>query len=573
MNKLRGIIREHIHFIVVVSLLTLVMTFPTIVYVFRTDKLWLPIGASRDANHWDIWYWERVLKGEADRSYTDVIYYPEGVSLVHHPFLQQPAMMLRIFLQQFMPFTNAFNIVFLLVIVSNAVAAYLYALWLFKDKWIALVAAVVFGFSPHVLGNPNQLHDAMFATNALALYFFHRGVVEKNSYLVIAAGLTAGLTSTISPYNFSCLMITLAAGVFALAIRRWRERRYWRDVGLLALIIVLSSAVTLYPVLADSEAMNDALAFHTNEQKNDLVSAVVNHENPFFGQPLTALLQSPPGAKLSYSSYIGIVPLALAVIGLFNSDTRRPMLPWLILAAGFFVLRLGSILNVNGIVYPDIRLPKYYLNELFPFVFQAFNATKRFNIGFFLPFCLLVGYGVIALRAMTLSAARLWFMLLLVGLIALEYYVPVVERVYHPEEYAYFDWLHRESADEIRLINVPMGRTNSKRYMLHQAFSGFSQVEGVISRTPDRAYDYIRANPVLDSWWSKSPLTCDVSTRKVYLSALRRLESDGFSHVVFHQEARYRDLIVDGFANAQPSYRDDYVWIYRLDDLRDSCPA
>ena len=163
--------------------------------------------------------------------------------------------------------------------------------------------------------------------------------------------------------------------------------------------------------------------------------------------------------------------------------------------------------------------------------------------------------------------------LLLVGLIAVEYYTPIVDRVYNRKEYEYIEWLNGESADEIRLINVPMGRTNAKRYALHQAFNGFPHAIGSISREPKSAYDYIRANPLLDSWWSKAPLSCGVATRDLYLTALGRLESDGFSHVVFHQEARYRDLIVDGLANAQPSYRDDYVWIYRLEDLRDSCPA
>ncbi len=37
MLKLRGALLEHRHFIVVVTLLTLVMTYPTIEYVFRTD--------------------------------------------------------------------------------------------------------------------------------------------------------------------------------------------------------------------------------------------------------------------------------------------------------------------------------------------------------------------------------------------------------------------------------------------------------------------------------------------------------------------------------------------------------
>lgn len=48
MVKLRIILRDHLHFILVVTLLTLVMTWPTIVYVFRTDVFWLPTGDSTD---------------------------------------------------------------------------------------------------------------------------------------------------------------------------------------------------------------------------------------------------------------------------------------------------------------------------------------------------------------------------------------------------------------------------------------------------------------------------------------------------------------------------------------------
>lgn len=261
------------------------------------------------------------------------------------------------------------------VIVTNAAAAYIYALWLFKDKWSALAAAVVFGFCPHVVSQPNQLHDATIATIALAVYFFHRGIVDKRSLLVIAAGLMAGLTSTISLYNFSCLMMILAAGAFVLAYRRWRDLRYWRDLGLLALAIASSSAGTVSPMMADSQSLDAALDFHAKENSNDLLSSFVNHENPLFGPPLNTVLATPPGAKLSLSSYIGFAPLALICIGLYCNGTRRAMLPWLLLAAGFFVLRLGSTLSINGVAYPDILLPKYYLNQIFPSIFEAFNAT------------------------------------------------------------------------------------------------------------------------------------------------------------------------------------------------------
>ena len=181
------------------------------------------------------------------------------------------------------------------------------------------------------------------ASIALAVYFFHRGIVEKKSLLVVAAGLMVGLTSTVSPYSFACLMLTLAAVVIVFAVRRWRDLRFWRDIGLLALFTVMSSASSIYPMMADSEGLEEALEFHAREQKYDLVSAFVNHENPLFGPPLNALLDTPADAKISFSSYIGMVPLALVCIGLFSGSTRRAMLPWLML--GCWILRFAIGIN------------------------------------------------------------------------------------------------------------------------------------------------------------------------------------------------------------------------------------
>lgn len=70
-NHLRRLcteIRRHLHFFIVVALLTTVMTFPTIVHVFKTDVFWLPTGDSSDISiHiWDIWYWKEILSGQAD---------------------------------------------------------------------------------------------------------------------------------------------------------------------------------------------------------------------------------------------------------------------------------------------------------------------------------------------------------------------------------------------------------------------------------------------------------------------------------------------------------------------------
>ena len=130
------------------------MTFPTIVYIFRTDVFWLPTGDNLDVyiKLWDVWYGNQILTGQADRFYTDLIYYPEGVSLANHPLFQLHSFAVTA-LQVFMPLSNAYSLTHLLIIFSSAGAAYLYLFWLSKDKWLALFGAIVFGFSPQVLAH------------------------------------------------------------------------------------------------------------------------------------------------------------------------------------------------------------------------------------------------------------------------------------------------------------------------------------------------------------------------------------------------------------------------------------
>ena len=100
---------------------------------------------------------------------------------------------------------------------------------------------------------------------------------------------------------------------------------------------------------------------------------------------------------------------------------------------------------------------------------------------------------------------------------------------------------------------------------------GFPQVEGAISMPLVSAHDYIRVNFILNLWNGQNAISCETVAPNEYLAALENLAVDGFSHVVFHRERRYGEKIADSFKNAQPSYHDDYVSIYRLSDLRESC--
>ncbi len=569
------LLREHRGFLLISTVLTLVMTFPTIIYIFRTDVFWLPAGNSSDVffHFWDAWHVKRVLSGQSELFFTNALFYPKGLPLVYQSFLLPHAIVVNA-LQIAMPVSNAFCLAYLLIILSSALSAYVYLLYLFDDKWTALFGALVFGLSPHVVGRANTPIIAFVAPLPLVLYFFHRGLGENRFRLLVAAGILTGLTCATSLYAYACLLMTLGLGICGFAWTRWRYRRFWLNVVLLMAVIGLASSWRILPIMQSPQSLSDALVWHgTGEGKNDFISFVVNHNHPVMGPLLESILQTPDNAKLSTTSYLGYLPLLLIGIGLSSARFRRPMLPWLILGCLFALLRLGSTLRVNGTEYGNILLPKHILGQVFPFAFSAFGETDLFMFGLLTPLAVLSCYGLAALQQLQPATRKTGFVLLLIALLAVEYFVPVKEKIYPAEQFAFLEWLAREpDSEEIRLVNLPMGRKNSKRYGFYQSLSGYPQVEGASNRTALDAYSYINQNSLLHSWSKNRPITCETFGQDIYHAELKRLEDDGFSYVVYHHRWMINfGMIADSFRNAEPSYSDEYVSIFRLEDLRKSC--
>ncbi len=576
MSAALRLISAHRHFIIIVPLLTLVMSYPTILYIFDSEVIWHPAGGNLDSNieFWDAWYGSKVLAGQADRYYTNLMFYPEGVSLKYHPFFW-PHVLLAWALGGFLTITNALSLGFTLVILSSAFSAYIYALWLFQDKWIALFGAVIFGFCPHIMGHAQGPYTGWLAPFPLVLYFFHRGMRENRRLLVIVSGLLTGLTTLIVFYAFVMLLMCLGFFSLAFAVSRWRDRRFWLSVLLLVSAIAVASVWRLAPLMDNTESTFDTMMWHGfSEYKADALALIVNYGNPVLGRPMADFFGIQSASRLSKTNYLGYLPLLLICLGLVTKATRRKMLPWALLFGIFLILRLGSHPNINGTVYFDIRLPKYYLDQILPVVFEAFWDVGHFMMGVMLSLIVLACFGLVALQKRFRVAASPAVVLTLCLIVAFEYYMPLRSKTVSDEQIAFLSWLGEESgADAARLINLPMGRENAKRYNLYQALSGFPQVEGAISRTPERAYGYIKGNFLLSAWYRRLPVHCDMVDEAAFLSGLEQLEKDGFSHIVIHRRLDNSRYIDESFHGLAPAYSDEYVSIFRMGTLRDACPG
>ena len=96
-------------------------------------------------------------------------------------------------------------------------------------------------------------------------------------------------------------------------------------------------------------------------------------------------------------------------------------------------------------------------------------------------------------------------------------------------------------------------------------------MEGLATRTPPSAYDYIRANLVLNAWHSRKSLICTAENRDDYLAAVGQLRDDGFSHVVLHYSLLKPDTIEGSFSSLEPAHEDKFVAIYSLKGFSSSC--
>lgn len=573
MSRIVTALRNHLHFIMIAPLLIILMTWPTFRYVLDTETFWLPTRVYDVwINFWDAWHFELLMAGKAELLFTDLIFYPHGVSLAFDT-PTYPQILAFNFLKAFMPLSNAYNLTYLLIIFFTALSAYIYLLYVLRHKWISLFGAVIFGCSIYVIARPSQPIVTTIATIPLSLYCFHRAVLEKRTLLAVMAGVLTGITVVIGIYTYICLVLALGFYILYFASSYWRQPGFWGRVVLVLAFAGLFGLLRAYPMIQDGSGLASALAKQDGREYNtDLIYYFFNLNHPVTTPFFRQLLGLELSARWN-TSFLGYVPILLTAYGIYRSRYRRKMLFWLYLMIPFLVLRLGSFLTVNGQEFSDILLPKELLDRLLPTVFNAVYSPDFFHSVTLLPLAALSCYGLMTLLH---SVAKRWrqpLIILLVALVSFEYYTSLRPTIVPDRQLAFINWLAQEAEqDAIRLINTPMGRVNAKLYDFYQTLNGYPHAEGTAGRTPDSAYDYMRANSILSTWLADKSVTCNHVNQVEYLDALDALKRDGFTHVIMHHKMWNSAAVADSFPFADAAYQDEFVSIFRMADLRASCP-
>jgi len=569
------LIRQHILFIIVVCSLTVIMAYPTFSYMLDNTTIYISNDEDVFMKFWDAWYFGELIAGRADYYFASNLFYPQGVDLSYHSF-NLVHMILMFIVKPFLGVFRAYHAVNLIIVMLTSLAGYVYLNFLLKDKYVSLLGAVLFGFTLQTLRYVAHPDLSLLATIPLALYFIERSMIERRWLFAIVAGVTVGITIFIGMYIYICLLIIAGLRILMLLLSasNYTDRKIWANLVLFAIVVGAISAIRIYPMIVNSDELQfvtqkevDLTDTYT-EERSDLLSYFVNYTNPLL-ESFDELL-GPSFRKDGNFSYLGYTAIFLSIFGLLHKTYRPKMLFWLLIFAIFFVLRLGSILTFNGEVYTNIVLPKKFLNEYVPFIFSSFHVSGHFQMGIGLPLAIMASYGTLTLISYGERVPKVAVVLLLIGLAMFETYSPVESPPMPSEQLSFSNHLAMSDDATGALINLPMGRVESKLYEFYQTIHHLPQVEGLVSRTPSNAHDYIRHNSLLAAWQNNQYKSCVENFFYFYRDA-SKLRDDGFQFVVFHKML-FKEPVYDVFDHLEPDYEDDYVLVYELETLIADCP-
>ncbi len=550
--------RTHWPALIGLALLTALISYPLPLHVFRSAyvggrnvDVWMKL--------WDSWWLEQVLLAGQRPYFTPYFFHPLGADLRFHSISWTTALA-WLPLAPIFGDIGAYNLVTLLITLACAASGYLLGWRLTGSRTQAWLAGVIFAFTPLRNGYsgpwPDLSNAQWIALAGLAAWL---AAERRQARDAVWGAVVVALAAWTSLYIMVVLALTVCLLVAALALQggRWRDPAFRRTMALLAALSALLLVPRLVPIFRDTAALGGALQL-AGGAMDALAPLTPSRYHGVYYRLLPFLRDSKP-----QSFFVGIVPLALAITALAARRTRRQAAPWAITGGVFLLLALGPVLTVGGVEYPAVPMPAR-LAQLLPFIRGV--DPQILSLGMALPLAALaaLGAGVWLARwrerparqsaALALATAAILFDAWS-GRFALQdtrpspFYAQIAAE---PGEFA--------------IIDLPMGRQLSKRYMYYQTIHGRPIIEGTPGRAMPGTYAYFDGNPLLYRWVREKPLNC---RRVDYAANLQALADDGFRYIIVHRDPDDGHIweFLPSYFTVEPVYQDDQLLAYRIDAM------
>ncbi|MGD8806043.1 MAG: hypothetical protein PVH65_09340 [Chloroflexota bacterium] len=432
--------------------------------------------------------------------YSDMIFYPQGVSLIYHNLAYFHAL-LWLPLQAVMSEATAYSLVFMATFAFNGLAVFLFVRDETRSNAAAFLAGLIGAFWPYILGHHHHPNLNLIAWVPLALIFLRRTLLRQRISDAIIAGVMVALIG-ISRWQMLVLGGVLIGlyYIYYLATHRaaWGRRIFALTllIGAVALVLMLP---LMWPLLEsqlnspDLEGLLSSSSFRTDP----LAYLLPNRYHPLWGDFAYDHLYRACDICADFPATIGYTTMALAAYGIIRQWRKARF--WFMAAIIYVVLALGPELFVSDQLL--IPLPYRWLEKLF--IFSAVRHPDRFNAILVIPVAALAAYGYMSLsRSQRLrNLFGRWhpraLLIILAALILFEYVSEY--RMLWLGAPAWFEELAQEEGD-FAILNLPYDPFVDKHFMAQQMVHGKAIVGGKIARPPAEALAFADELPLLQNF-------------------------------------------------------------------------
>ncbi|MEI6613707.1 MAG: hypothetical protein WCL37_02305 [Chrysiogenales bacterium] len=429
--------------------------------------------------YWALWHGSESFSNPAfSFMHTQLIYYPEGISLLFCNYYYY-GIAITIFLRIFFTLPLIHNLLIFHTFVVAGLGAFCLIRYLTADFKVSLLGGFVFAFNPsHFAHSLHHLTIASIQFIPFFVLFFIRTAREKNKINIFLAALFMTLNA-LCDWNY--LVFDLVFILLGFIYLLWRRRaNAWAALKRIAWIPSLAFLFLSPLIVPMILAMLNRTFFKILPGHDIYVADFFSFFTPHPYHLLSAnrLIQKInnafTGNDWEKTAYLGIVNLLL--IGFAARPIWKRAGKYFLGLGAFMILAMGVSPHFLGRSLP-LPLP-YRLLQALPFFSQARNPS-RIIVYAYLFLAILTAFALRHFLAGMRSKVRgrmVWAAIFL--LVFLDFYAvdAVVTPVVLPPCYAV---IQKDPAGNFGILELPR---DSARYMLYQTMRGIPSVQGYMGR-------------------------------------------------------------------------------------------
>lgn len=543
--------------------LAVILTYPAVTALFQPHAI---PGTGIDSKQmlWNLWWVKHsILTLGVAPTFTESIFHPSGGIL----FLQTPFNeIVSATLQPLFGLTQTFTLLWLLTFPVAAFTTYLLAFQLTQHRPAAIIAGLIFAFSARQYAQANYHLNVMtiqwLPLYTLALYLLFKRISGPRLILVTISLVLAIASEYIYYLVYYIIPVTLLLLAYQRSARYPRDRalQFWVKFGLAALLGLLIVSPVYYPIFQTHDepfVRKSGVIWNSADLAGYLLPAQMH---PVFGDWVRIVYQSFENNPDERTTFIGFIPLILALIGLMwrsNPTTKF----WAVTGSVALLFSLGPILQARGHlelqieeITTNIVLPYALLNDL-PLL-NVLRVPARLSIWVQLAIALLAGFGltvVLNFRHRHLLVAIVVVAILFESLAYFPY--PIDNTTLTPPS------IYERLADTEDLLAVLELPARSKHdvyyYMYYATQHRHPLVGGLAARTPSEVTRFLESTAFIrESLYPEDLLNLPnpyLQTQVPHLARLgpSLLERHGIGYVILHRDHFDRDNNSDGQRSEQ----------------------